>query len=86
MNVLVKNWRENKIKIFSRMKNKNLRTLMMCEKCYAFYYKNSWHFKRPMYASENEEDEISVLFTQCQACLEQEDSLYEMESRLAVMY
>ena len=62
---------------------KNYRTLTMCEKCYAFKYKNSWHFKRPdgYFSSEQE---IPVIFTQCVACLEQENALYENESDLVL--
>jgi len=60
-------------------KNVNFRTITMCDKCYAFYYKNSWHLKRPSYLSEYSEEEIPVHFTQCGACLEQEDALFEKE-------
>jgi len=74
---LAKNWvdgRENKIP-----KIKNLRTITMCDNCYAFYYKNSWHIKRPAYLVEYGEEETPVLFTKCGACLGQEDALYERE-------
>jgi hypothetical protein len=60
-------------------KIKNYRTITMCDKCYAFYYKNSWHLKRPSYLNEYSDEEIPVLFTQCGACLEQEDALFEKE-------
>lgn len=60
---------------------KNYRTLTMCERCYAFKYRNSWHFKKPDYLSS--EQEVPVIFTQCSACLEQENAMYESESELA---
>ncbi|MBI3306087.1 hypothetical protein HYZ82_03125 [Candidatus Nomurabacteria bacterium] len=60
---------------------KNYKTLTMCEKCYAFRYRNSWHFKKPDYL--NSEQEVPVIFTQCSACIEQENALYENESELA---
>ncbi len=56
--------------------------LTMCKKCYTFYYKNSWHFDRPLYVELNHEDEIPVRFTECPACLEQESATYEIESDL----
>lgn len=60
-------------------KIKNYKTLIMCEKCYSFYYKNSWHFRKPKYLSEDIENEIPVHFTECSACLEQENALYDRE-------
>jgi hypothetical protein len=60
----------------------NYRTITMCDKCYAFYYKNSWHLKRPSYLNQYSEEEVSVHFTQCGACLEQEDALFEKELNL----
>jgi len=56
--------------------------LTMCKKCYTFYYKNSWHFDKPVYLETSREEEIPVRFTECPACLEQETSYYEMESDL----
>jgi len=77
---LAKKWTENRIK--KPPKVENFRTIMMCESCYSFYYKNSWHFKMPKYFNEYHEEEIPVLFTQCAACLEQENALYDRESSL----
>ncbi len=57
--------------------------VIMCKNCYAFYYKNSWNFRKPDYLSEYDpEEETSVRFTQCGACLEQEDALFEQEANL----
>jgi len=58
----------------------NFRALTMCKKCYTFYYKNSWHFNSPDYLQNvTSEKEFPVRFTQCPACLEQEQALYERE-------
>ena len=78
---LAKDWASDSKKRLPRIKNS--RNLIMCERCYSFYYKNSWHFERPEYLSEVREEEIPVLFRKCVACLEEEDSLYNMESGLA---
>ncbi|OHA18185.1 MAG: hypothetical protein A2664_01805 [Candidatus Taylorbacteria bacterium RIFCSPHIGHO2_01_FULL_46_22b] len=55
----------------------------MCKKCYAFYYKNSWHFERPELLDE-EVGEVLIHFTQCTDCLEQENVFFETESNLAL--
>ncbi len=68
-------------KKFNKMKSSM--SLAMCEKCFAFYYKNAWHLTRPAYLSESDEEEVPVFFTQCAACLEQEDAMYEKESNLS---
>ena len=73
-----KDWVRNKREKFP----KNYRTLTMCERCYAFKYRNSWHFKKPEYMSS--EQEVPVVFTLCAACIEQENALYEKESELAL--
>jgi len=58
-------------------KVKNSVSLAMCEKCFAFYYKNAWHLARPAYLSESDEEEVPVFFTECAACIEQEEAMYE---------
>lgn len=63
-------------------KNMNFKHLTMCDRCYSFYYKNSWHFRKPRYLNEYNEEDIPVHFTQCVACLEQENALFERESTL----
>ncbi len=63
---------------------KNYKTLTMCERCYAFKYRNSWHFKRPDRPYFHSEQEVPVIFTQCSACLEQENAMYENESELVL--
>ena len=62
--------------------SRDVRKLAMCKKCYTFYYQNSWHFDKPVYLDLDAEEEIPVRFTECPACLEQEESLNEMESNL----
>ncbi len=57
--------------------------LTMCKKCYTFYYKNSWHFEKPLYLDMDREEEIPVRFTECPACLEQENAQNEMETEMA---
>ena len=79
---LAKDWVKNKRREFP--KNKNFRALTMCEGCHAFYYKNSWNFKKPMYFNEHNEEETQVFFTQCSACIEQENALFERESDLFI--
>ena len=59
---------------------KNFGKLKICKKCLTFYYKNSWHFERPLYLEQDIEQEIPVRFTECPACLEQEEAFYESES------
>lgn len=66
------------------MEGKSLKRLTMCKKCYTFYYKNSWHFERPVALDEEQEHEIPVRFTQCPACLEQEVASYEIDGNLAM--
>lgn len=58
-------------------REKSQKAVTMCEKCYTFYYKNSWHFEKPQEVSTSENYTVPVHFTQCPACLEQEVSLYE---------
>ena len=60
------------------------RKLSMCKKCYTFYYKNSWHFDKPLYLETDSEEEIPVKFTECPACLEQDAASYENETGLVL--
>ena len=75
-----KDWADGERKKFQKVRSFKFRTLTMCDKCYSFYYKNSWHFKRPEYLEGYREEEMHVRFTKCPACVEEEESLYEMES------
>lgn len=61
-----------------------VRKLAMCKKCYTFYYKNSWHFDKPLFLETDAEEEIPVRFTECPACLEQDSISYEMEMDLVL--
>ena len=56
-----------------------LKKLVMCRRCYAFHYKKSWSFEMPKYLSGHRDEEVPVLFSQCPACLEEENSFYEKE-------
>jgi len=60
------------------------RALTMCKKCYTFYYKKAWHFERPEYLDDYVEQEVPVRFTECPACLEQDEALFEKESSLVL--
>jgi len=54
--------------------------LKMCRKCYSFGYAGGWHFERPEYLSTKDMDEeISIQFSQCPACLEESLAVYDME-------
>ena len=75
---VTKNWVQDKTEKLP----KNYKSLTMCERCYAFKYRNSWHFKQPEYLTS--EQEVPVIFTQCTACLEQENALFENESELVL--
>lgn len=74
---LAKDWTRK-----NNSENKNLKTLTMCERCFSFYYNHSWHFERPDYLEHDTDSTVPVYFTQCLACLEQEDARYETESSL----
>jgi len=55
-------------------------TLKICRKCYSFFYGNAWHFERPEYIAEKDVDEeITVSFSQCPACVEETLAVYDME-------
>lgn len=80
MKTIERDWNYSKRKKLQKIQDS--KTLAMCDGCYAFYYKNSWHLQKPEYLSEYQEEEIPIVFTQCLACLEQEEALYEKESSL----
>jgi hypothetical protein len=61
-------------------KTRHIRALTMCRKCYTYYYNNSWHFERPDYIENESDVEVPVRFTECQACLQEEEAFYDMES------
>lgn len=78
------NWVSNHKKNFHLQREKTSR-LTMCKKCFTFYYKNSWHLERPGYLDKDLEVEIPVHFTECLACMEQDQALYdEVESGLVL--
>lgn len=72
--------------------HKSFKKLIMCKKCYTFYYKNSWHFFKPKNVVIDHNEEIPVKFTECSACMEQETASFverefaplEMDSRFAL--
>ncbi len=61
--------------------DKSSKKLTMCKKCFTFYYRNSWHFDKPMVLETDRDEEIPVQFTKCNACLDQESIFYEVESQ-----
>jgi hypothetical protein len=77
LKLVTRDWALSNKKKFPQ--NRNFRMLTMCKKCYTFYYKNSWHFESPNYLNIDSDKELPVRFTQCPACLEQEQALYERE-------
>ena len=60
--------------------NRENKKLTMCKKCYSFHYRKVWHFEAPTTLQNEEEPELSVRFSVCPACMEQELALYERES------
>jgi len=54
---------------------KSFGKIKMCKICHTFYYKNSWHFERPEYLDRNDDQEIPVRFTECPACLIEQENL-----------
>lgn len=64
------NWGAGSKKKFS--KSRKFGALTMCKKCYTFYYKHSWHFYKPEQLEKDTDSIVSVRFTQCPACLEEE--------------
>lgn len=77
------NWVSPSKKQISRASRDNTK-LTMCKRCYAFYYQQSWHFERPEYVVLDCDENISVRFTECSACVEQEVALYETEAELVL--
>ncbi|OGI95017.1 hypothetical protein A2917_01390 [Candidatus Nomurabacteria bacterium RIFCSPLOWO2_01_FULL_42_17] len=54
--------------------------LKMCRKCYAFQYENGWHFEKPAHLLERDpNEEVTVQFSQCSACVEEALAMYDME-------
>jgi len=76
------NWASGTKKKFSG--SRRFGALTMCKKCYTFYYKHSWHFYKPEQLDKNTDSIVSVHFTECPACIQeeltQEESGYGMES------
>ncbi|MEJ0002040.1 MAG: hypothetical protein WDN09_02580 [bacterium] len=61
----------------------NLKKLIMCRKCYTFYYDNSWHTDMPERLKENKQAEVEVLFTQCSGCREETEAFAQRRPRFA---
>lgn len=76
----VENWVVNNRKRFGR--RREIKKITMCSQCHSFFYNNSWHFDKPLGLQVEDGAEIPVKFTECPACLEQENILYEMEAEL----
>ncbi|OGI94848.1 hypothetical protein A3A03_02495 [Candidatus Nomurabacteria bacterium RIFCSPLOWO2_01_FULL_40_18] len=58
----------------------DLEALEMCRKCYAFRYENEWHFERPQYLLENDDDtehETFIQFSLCSDCIEESLAMYD---------
>jgi len=75
----VANHRKNR-----RLKAEEGRKLIMCKKCFTFFYNNKWHFEKPDYLERNSDDEVLVSFTECHACMEQDLASYEAGSDFAL--
>ena len=73
-------WAKGQRKKFT--KSANFKALTMCGKCYTFYYRNSWHFEKPIEVEKLESYTVPVHFTQCPACMEQEVAQYNTDSGL----
>jgi len=55
-------------------------SLKICRSCFSFYYDNAWHFEKPNYLRVGGADEqITVEFSQCPACVEEALAVYDME-------
>ena len=64
--------------------NFKVRKLIMCKKCYAFYYKSVWHFEAPGFV-RNEivgDEEVPVRLIECPSCIEQDVALNERDNDL----
>lgn len=84
---LAKKWTENKERRAEEKlyKGKSVKSLTICSDCYTYYYNHSWHFEEPEdLGLQNENYKVSAHFTQCPACLQQEQAEYDMESELFV--
>ena len=68
-----------KIKFAAKDHTRDFKKLTMCKKCYSFYYKKVWHFEATQSVRDEDEAEVSVRFSQCPACVEQELALYDTE-------
>ena len=77
----VEDWLIERNKKF--IENKSFRSLTMCRNCHTFYYKKSWHFEKPEEVDLADDSTVSVHFTQCSACREQELASYETEQGIA---
>lgn len=77
---LAENWAVNKNQTLS--KKRNATNLTMCKECYTFQYGKLWRFERPELLKSSRESVLSVKFTQCPTCIEQENASYELESDL----
>jgi hypothetical protein len=71
-----KEWILNHKKGFLRARSH--KRLIMCKKCYTFNYKNSWHFYKPQSLELDGGDDVSVRFTECPTCLQEEAASYEV--------
>ena len=77
---ILKEKRERSLVAKKSKLKENAGMLMMCRKCYSFKYDNSWHFERPEHLLEHDpDDQISVQFSQCPACIEESLAMYDME-------
>lgn len=78
-----KEWIESSQKRFAVDNSSVPKRLTMCKKCNTFYYKNAWHFEKPAFMELERDEEIPVRFTECPACIELEEALYESETEFA---
>jgi len=60
-------------------KNEGRDKLKICKNCFSFYYSHSWHFEKPDYLNKEPEEEVTVFFSQCPACVEETLAAYDME-------
>jgi len=75
-------WIADRKKIVSQ--SSGFRGLKICKKCFTFNYANSWHFERPEYLNFEDDQDISVRFTECPTCLiEQNLSVYNSDQSFA---
>ena len=55
--------------MLNTLKNKISR-IVMCKKCYSFYYAGSWHLYAPESIRNNDSESALVRFAECPACNE----------------